>query len=163
MTRAAAILARPTLARRGRATPGAAVVNTKAALDAGFDEVLAVVTDVAAASGLPDGVTVLLDEAGEPDEASSLRVATDWCARMGHHDVVVAALFEAAPLEAEAWRRLAEATGTPVVLARNLRGRLSVARLEAGIFSLLPLEGRVEVLWRSRPELMSELAVEVER
>lgn len=149
-------------AGRGRPAPRAAAVNARAALDANFDEVLAVVTDAAAASGLPDGVTVLLDEASEPDEASSLRVATDWCARMGHHDVVVAALYEAGPLDVAGWRHLAEATSTPIVLARNRRGRLAVARLEATVFSLLPLEGRVDVLWRSRPELMSELAVDVE-
>lgn len=171
MTQAAVILipggvARRPSRRRGGGSAGrrgagvdAPAGNLRRALQAGLDEVLAVLTDEGDAAGLAEDATLLLDEADVPDEASSLRVATDWCARSGH-DRLIVALFGAAVLEPEAWRTLASASGPPVLVARDRRRGLGVVRLEATVWSLLPLEGRADVLWRSRPELAAELLVE---
>lgn len=137
----------------------AATANLHRALQAGLDEVLVVLTDERDAAGLAEAATLLLDEASAPDESSSLRVATDWCARAGH-DRLIVALPGAGILEPPGWESLASAGGSPVLIARTRRGPVGVVRLEAAVWSLLPLEGRADVLWRSRPELASEFLVE---
>lgn len=145
----------------GRAGGGRRQVAAKllGALDAGLDEVLAVITDEAAAAECPDGVTVLLDESGSGDEASLLRVAADWSARAGH-DRIVVALGSALSVTGAAWRAVADADDAQIVVAKNARGPIGLVGVRASVFSLLPLEGGVEVLWRARPELARELVVE---
>lgn len=166
MTQAAVVLVPAT--ERGRSGGGrrggplGAAANLRAALGAGFAEVLAVLADERMAASLPEEATLLLDEAAAPDEASALRVAIDYCARAGH-DAVVVALFAAAALDAASWSALAGAGGAPVRTGKTLRGSVGVVRLDATVWSLLPLEGRVEVLWRARPELAADVVLDASR
>ncbi len=164
MTQAAVVLippARP--AGRGgtgrSAGAGATAANLRAAAAAGFADVIGVLTDERAAAGMPEGVTLLLDEADVPDEASSLRAALDYCARAGH-DVAVVALQGAALLDSAGWAALAAAGGPPVRVGVGARGPVGAVRLDASVWALLPLEGRADVLWRARPELAAELALD---
>lgn len=134
----------------------------QAALGSGADEVLVVLASREAAAGVPEGVTVLLDAAGSPDEASAARVALDWSARAGHTSAVVAFGEPArspAVREQAAWAALVEApAGGPPVLVGVRRGQpAGLVRLEAPAWTLLPLSGALGVLWRARPELAAEL------
>ncbi len=148
-------------ARRDRT--GAATVAGVAAA-AGFDEVVLVVGDEATASGVPDDVTVLLDESAEPSELSALRAGLDWCARIGHSVAVVASVPVGAPppagtADAALWVALAgqPVAGPPIVLAGGRGGACGPARLEAAAWPLLPLAGDLASAWRSRPELVRPL------
>jgi hypothetical protein len=163
VTQAAVVLvdARPPAASRGRRGADPAAANLRAALAAGFSEVLGVVTDERAAAGLPEEATLLLDEAAAPDESSSLRVALDYCAREGYDSLVVALLDAKAVLPAQ-WAALGAAPGSPVLRGRDRRGPLGLVRLEATVWSLLPLDGPVAVLWRARPELASDALIVAE-
>ncbi|MCU1494890.1 MAG: hypothetical protein JWO62_2654 [Acidimicrobiaceae bacterium] len=148
--------------RRGRPAirPLAALV-VEAALAAGLDEVV-VCTDLEElASAIPDGAAVLLDRSSEPSEASALRAAVDWCAREGHDSVVVALAHTAgkdAPLDPALWREVAGSRGGPVVVGTRQGRRVGPVRIDAQAWPLLPLTGAVEALWRSRPELVTEVA-----
>lgn len=154
--------AQPTSGRRaGRGSAGVSAerANLAAALSAGFGDVVGVLTDERSAVGLPEGATLLLDEADAPDEASSLRVALDYAARSGH-DAVVVALHGARVLPETGWEALSRAAGPPVRVGVTARGAVGVVRLAAVVWSLLPLEGRVDLLWRARPELASTCALD---
>lgn len=135
----------------------------RAALGSGADEVLAVVASADLAGSVPEGATVLLDDAPAADEASCARVAIDWAARSGHDAVVVAHGGElrrspAARVTA-AWAALVEAPsgGAPVVVGVRRGQAAGLVRLEASTWALLPLSGPLAVLWQARPELASQL------
>ena len=144
--------------RRRAQVPRAQAENLREALAAGFDEVIAVVRDPDLAAELPEDVTVLLDESAQADEASALRVAADWCARSGH-DRLVVALAAARVAPTPVWSLLEVTDTTPVLLARDARGAIGVVRLDASVWSLLPLSGGVDALWRARRELVTEVLV----
>ena len=155
MTVAAAVLLP---SRAGGGGLGEAVA---AALGSGADETLAVVGSAGAAAAVPEGATVLLDDAKSPDEASAARVALDWVARAGHATVVVAygdLRRSPAVRHRGAWSCLVEATPRSPVLVGTRRGHpAGLVRLEAASWSLLPLSGTLAVLWQTRPELAAEL------
>ncbi|HUY30044.1 MAG TPA: DUF501 domain-containing protein [Acidimicrobiales bacterium] len=151
--------------RRSGGPVRSSVVAARAALDAGFDEVVVVVVtgDEDAAPRFPDAATVLLDGSVPPSEASAMRAAVDWCARAGHDAVVVALADRSgrgAPPGASEWARVAEARGAPVSLGTRAGRPIGLARLAAEIWPLLPLGGAVDVLWRSRPELAATVSVD---
>lgn len=156
MTVAAAVLAPFTAVGSAPGLRAAA----EAALSAGADETLVVVAGAELARVVPDDATVLLDDASVPDEASAARVALDWAARAGHGAAVVAYgdLRRGAAGEREAWAALVTvAAGEPVLVGIRRRRPTGLVRLEASIWSLLPLSGSLEVLWRARPELAGDL------
>lgn len=133
----------------------------RAALRSGADESLAVVGSPPAAEAVPEEMTVLLDGATAPDEASAARVAVDWAARSGHAALVVGygelGQFPCVG-RGEAWAALVGAPGVaPVVVGTRRAQPAGLVRLEATSWSLLPLSGGLEVLWRARPELAGEL------
>jgi exopolyphosphatase/guanosine-5'-triphosphate,3'-diphosphate pyrophosphatase len=143
---------------RQRSRPLAAVAD--AAAQAGLDEVIVVVGDESAAAGLPEHATVLLDEAVDRSECSALRAALDWCGRNGHSAVLVAPCpvtgSPPAPLtDAATWKGLASASGGPVVLLGGRSGASAPVRIDAAAWPLLPLNGDLAGLWRSRPELVT--------
>lgn len=147
--------------RRGRPAirPLSALV-VDAALRSGLDEVIVVTDAEELAAMLPDGATVLLEQAVDPTEASALRAAVDWCARAGHDAVVVALESRHgtdAPLDPALWREVAAASGGPVIVGTRQGRRTGPVRVDARAWPLLPLTGVVEALWRSRPELVTEV------
>lgn len=161
MTIAAAVLA-PAPAT----APSALAAVVAAALESGADEAFVVVSSPALASAMPEPATVLLDAAKVPDEASGARVALDWAARAGHTGAVLGYgdLRRLAPTltSDRAWAALvgAEAPVPPVLVGTRRRAPAGLVRLEAAAWSLLPLTGTLEVLWRSRPELKGEVALD---
>ncbi len=132
----------------------------EASLHAGLDEVVVVVDAEEVVSSLPEGVTVLLDESLAPSEASAVRSAVDWCARAGHGAVVVALAGVAgkdAPLDPALWTAVAASTASPVVIGTRTSRRSGPVRVDAQVWPLLPLTGPLEALWRSRPDLVTEV------
>jgi exopolyphosphatase / guanosine-5'-triphosphate,3'-diphosphate pyrophosphatase len=131
----------------------------------GYDEVVVVVTDQGAADSFPEGVTVLLDESAA-GESGALHAALDWCARRGHAAVVVARVgraFDHEPhLERAVWRALLPEARLPIVVAATSRGRAPMFRLDASVWSLVPLEGSIDVLLASKSELVEEQLVDPE-
>ena len=90
-----------------------------------------------------DGVTVLLDQSGA-GEAGAVHAALDWCARRGHAAVVVARLWTRrldadARLEREAWAALLPEGRLPIVVATTPRAPRPMIRLDASVWSLVPL------------------------
>jgi len=131
------------------------------AVEAGLDE-LVVVSGAADLSGVvPDGATLLHNDDWALGQATSLRVALDWCARQGHLSAVVG-LGDLPGLTVEAWRSVAEARGGPIVVATYDGRRGHPVRLDAEIWSLLPISGDegARSLASRRPELVTELACE---
>ena len=136
-----------------------------AALASGADEVLVVVSSAALAGAVPDGATVLLDDAPGADEASTARVATDWSARAGHTALVVwrgpFARSGSVATRRGAWAALVgSVVKEPVVVGTYRRAPAGLVRLDAAVWSALPLSGSLEVLWRARPELSAEVALD---
>lgn len=131
-----------------------------AALRAGLDEVVVVTDAEEVVASLPEGVTVLLDESVVASEASAVRSAVDWCARAGHEAVVVSLTKvpgQDAPLDPALWTAVAASTTGPVVIGTRGQRRSGPVRIDAQLWPLLPLAGPLEALWRSRPDLVSEL------
>ena len=135
----------------------------RAALAAGYDEVIAVVPDRDRAAAFSDDVTVLLDESGA-GEAGALHAALDWCARTGHEAVVVG-LFDRVRgsdvlAATPAWKAMLEADRLPISVATAAGSRASLIRLDASVWSLVPLEGGVYAMLSAKAELVSEAAVD---
>jgi CTP:molybdopterin cytidylyltransferase MocA len=131
------------------------------AIEAGLHEVVVVsgATDLSAA--LPDGVTLLNNDAWELGQATSLGVALDWCQRQGHTAAVVG-LGDTPGLTAAAWRTVAETAGGPIVVATYGGQRGHPVRLDAAVWTLLPTSGDegARSLMSRRPELVVEVACE---
>ncbi|MDA8291029.1 MAG: DUF501 domain-containing protein, partial [Actinomycetota bacterium] len=152
--------------RRSR-TDSRASHAARAAVDSGLDEVVVVVADESSAGIAPAEATVLLDGAEQSSESSALRAALDWCARSGHDAVVVATSAASLPrpgpdavADPSTWGRLARASRTPVAVATWAGRPVGLVRIGAEAWPLLPLTGPVEVLWRSRPELVTSVALD---
>ena len=131
------------------------------ALEAALDELVVVSGAVDLSGVVPESVTLLHNEDWSLGQATSLRVALDWCARQGHVSAVVG-LGDLPGLTAEAWRRVAAAPGGPIVFATYYGRRGHPVRLDAEIWSLLPISGDegARSLANRRPELVTEVACE---
>ncbi len=131
------------------------------ALEAHLDELI-VVSGAADLSGVvPESATLLQNVDWPRGQATSLRVALDWCARQGHVSAVIG-LGDLPGLTVDAWRSVAAAAGGPIVLATYYGRRGHPVRLDAEIWSLLPISGDegARSLANRRPELVTELACE---
>jgi exopolyphosphatase / guanosine-5'-triphosphate,3'-diphosphate pyrophosphatase len=154
---------RSTGRREGKSVPTGRPIPARAAelaTAAGYEEVVAVVTTKHDAEGFPDGVTVLLDES-KAGQAGALHAALDWCARMGHSAVVVSVLDQtfADDLERAALRALLPESRLPIVVATST-GRRRGIRLDASVWSLVPLEGSIDLLLSAKAELVEEQRIE---
>jgi CTP:molybdopterin cytidylyltransferase MocA len=131
------------------------------ALEAELDELI-VVSGACDLSGVvPASATLLRNDDWALGQATSLRVALDWCARQGHLAAVIG-LGDLPGLTAEAWRTVAAARGGPIVFATYFSRRGHPVRLDAEIWSLLPISGDegARALASRRPELVTEVACE---
>lgn len=168
----AAVLLPPRVAARSRSlrTPSGATSRSSrreadvaaAAFQAGYDEVVAVVVDREGAGLFPDDVTVLLEESGL-GEAAALHAALDWCARAGHAAVVAGLLTpQDGPdllVEVDAWKTLLDESRLPISVATRSGQRGSMLRLDASVWSLVPLEGALTSLLSTKAELVTEVEI----
>jgi CTP:molybdopterin cytidylyltransferase MocA len=131
------------------------------ALEAGLDELVVIEGAASLVSVIPDGVTLLRNDDWERGQATSLRVAIDWASRQGHQAIVVG-LGDLPGLTAAAWRAVADAKGGPIVFATYRGRRGHPVRLDAEIWSMVPLDGDAgaRTLAARRPELVTEVAFE---
>ena len=129
------------------------------ATEAELDELIVVSGAADLGAVVPEGVTLLHNDDWERGQATSLRVALDWCARQGHVSAVVG-LGDVPGLSAESWRKVASARGGPIVYATYSGRRGHPVRLDAEIWSLLPISGEegARSLATRRPELVTEVA-----
>ncbi len=142
--------------KKGRALVSYAI---EPALAAGLDELGVVGGSVDLSGVVPDEGTLLPTSQWRTGQASSLRVAVDWCQRRGHDSVVVS-LGDLTGLTAEAWRAVADHPGGPVVVATYHGRRGHPVRLDADVWPSLPLggdEGARSLIAR-HPELVTEVA-----
>jgi CTP:molybdopterin cytidylyltransferase MocA len=141
---------------RGRALVNWAIVP---ALEAGFDEVVVVGGAVDLRSVVPESVTVLQNDRWPNGQATSLRVALEWCGSRGHVSAVIG-LGDMPGLTARAWRAVADAPLGPVVFATYQGRRAHPVRLDAEIWSMLPSDGDegARALVRQRPDLAHDVA-----
>lgn len=86
----------------------------RAALGAGLDETVVVSGSVDLSGVVPEGVTLIEHPGWSSGQATSLRVALDWCSRRGH-DAVVVGLADAPLIPSSAWRDVAVTPGELVV------------------------------------------------
>ncbi|MFZ2057173.1 MAG: nucleotidyltransferase family protein [Acidimicrobiales bacterium] len=131
------------------------------ALEADLDELVVVSGAVDLSGVVPDGATLLRNDDWSLGQATSLRVALDWCARQGHLSAVVG-LGDLPGLTVDAWRTVAAARGGPIVFATYYGRRGHPVRLDAEIWLLLPISGDegARSLANRRPELVTEVACE---
>lgn len=130
-----------------------------AAVQAGLDETIVVLGAVELSDELPEGITVLENESWASGQASSLRVALDWCDRQGHTAAVVG-LGDQPLVPPQSWRAVAEARAGPIVTAAYGGQRRPPVRLDRSVWSLAPVDGDegARVLMHRRPELVFEVA-----
>jgi nicotine blue oxidoreductase len=128
------------------------------AVEAHLDEV--VVVDGAADLGavVPEGVTLLHNDRWSEGQATSLRVALDWCTRQGH-DAVVIGLGDTPGLTPTAWRTVATTSGAAMVFATYEGRRGHPVRLDASVWPLLAASGDegARSLAMGRPDLVREV------
>ena len=131
------------------------------ALEAGLDEVVVVSGAIDLSSVVPDEVTLLHNDDWMLGQATSLRVGIDWCMIQGHESAVIG-LADMPGLTTSAWRAVARAPQGPVVFATYAGRRGHPVRLDADIWSMLPVEGDegARTLARRYPELVQEVACE---
>jgi len=131
------------------------------AIEAELDELVVVCGAVDLSRFVPDSATLLRNDDWTRGQATSLRVALDWCARQGHLAAVIG-LGDLPGLSVESWRAIAGARGGPIVFATYHGSRGHPVRLDAEIWSLLPISGDegARSLARRRPELVTEVACE---
>jgi len=131
------------------------------ALEAQLDELVVVSGASDLSRVVPEEATLLRNDDWELGQATSLRVALDWCARQGNLSAVIG-LGDLPGLTADAWRGVAAARGGPIVFATYYGRRGHPVRLDAEIWSLLPTSGDegARSLANRRPELVTELACE---
>ncbi|MGH9131573.1 MAG: nucleotidyltransferase family protein [Acidimicrobiales bacterium] len=133
----------------------------ESALGAGLDETIVVTGSVELTEHIPPGVTVIENKSWASGQASSLRVALDWCGRQGHRSAVVG-LGDQPLVGTSAWIAVAEAPTGPMVTATFAGKRRPPVRLDRSVWSLLPTGGDqgARVLMVRRPELVFEVACE---
>lgn len=131
----------------------------EAAAEADLDELVVVTGSVDLSDIVPEGVTLLRNDDWASGQATSLGVALHWCQGQGHSSAVVS-LGDMPGLTAPAWRAVAEAPGGPIVVATYGGRRGHPVRLDAPVWTLLPIEGDegARALMRRRPELVVEVA-----
>jgi CTP:molybdopterin cytidylyltransferase MocA len=129
------------------------------ALDAGLDEVVVVGGAVDLSHVVPGTVTVLQNDEWPTGQATSLRVALEWCASRGHASAVIG-LGDMPRLTPRAWRAVADAPLGPIVFATYDGQRAHPVRLDAEIWTRLPRDGDegARALVRQHPELAHEVA-----
>jgi molybdenum cofactor cytidylyltransferase len=129
-----------------------------AAASAGLDELIVVqgATDLGDVVG--EDATLIDNEDWSSGLATSLGVALDYCGRQGHRAVVVG-LGDQPLVPAEAWRRVAAETATPIAVATYDGRPRNPVRLDGVVWPLLPSSGDegARALMRSRPELVTEV------
>ena len=81
-------------------------------IEAELDELIVVCGAAELSEVVPESATLLRNDDWARGQASSLRVAIDWCARQGHLSAVVG-LGDLPGLRADAWRTVASARGGP--------------------------------------------------
>jgi CTP:molybdopterin cytidylyltransferase MocA len=131
------------------------------ALEAELDELIVVSGAADLTKVVPEEATLLRNDDWSKGQATSLRVALDWCARQGHASAVVS-LGDVPGLSADTWKAVASARGGPIVFATYHGHRGHPVRLDAEIWSVLPISGDegARSLAKRRPELVTELACE---
>jgi molybdenum cofactor cytidylyltransferase len=130
-----------------------------AAAAADLDELVVVTGSTDLSDIVPDDSTILRNEDWASGQATSLGVALHWCQQQGHTSAVVG-LGDLPGLTAEAWRAVADAAGGPIAVATYAGRRGHPVRLDATVWTLLPVEGDegARSLMRRRPELVVEVA-----
>ncbi len=128
-------------------------------LAAGFDEVVVVEGAADLSDVIPEGVTLLRNEAWSRGQATSLAVGLDWCRQRGHASAVIG-LGDVPGLTADAWRAVAAAPEGPIVFATYAGRRGHPVRLDAEVWSRLAISGDegARGLARAHPELVREVA-----
>lgn len=141
---------------KGRPLVSCAVAPAEAA---GLDELVIVAGAVDLSGVVPASATLLRNDHWQEGQATSLRVAIDWCQRQGHSAVVVG-LGDLPGLTEEAWRAVAEAEGGPIVIATYRGRRGHPVRLDAEVWPVLPIGGDegARALIARHPELVTEVA-----
>lgn len=138
--------------------------SVEAAQRAGLSEVLVVEGAVPLAAALPEGVVLLRNPAWATGQASSLRLALEWCARRDRVAAVVG-LGDQPLVPPAAWRAVAAAkVAEPIVAACYGGRRRNPVRLARSVWPLLPDDGDegARVVMARRPELVAEVACDGE-
>lgn len=105
-----------------------------------------------------DAVRFVRNDRWHDGLASSLQVGIARARRDGHAAVVVG-LADQPLVQAEAWRRLARTTSTPIAVATYEGERGNPVRLSSMCWPLLPTTGDAgaRVVMRRRPDLVTEV------
>ena len=129
------------------------------AREADLDELIVVTGAIDLSDIVPDGITLLRNEDWASGQATSLGVALHWCQQQGHSAAVVG-LGDLPGLTAAAWRAVAEEPRGPIVVATYGGRRGHPVRLDAPVWTLLPIDGDegARTLMHRRPELVVEVA-----
>jgi len=131
------------------------------AIEARLDEVVVVSGAIDLSAFVPEGVTLLRNEDWWLGQATSLRTAIEWCIVQGHDSAVIG-LGDMPGILGEAWRLVAYAPLGPMVFATYGGKRGHPVRLDAQVWSMLPVEGDegARSIARRYPELVREVACE---
>jgi CTP:molybdopterin cytidylyltransferase MocA len=129
------------------------------ALAAGLDDVVVVGGAADLREVVPETVTLLQNDDWPLGLATSLKVGLEWCGAQGH-DRAVIGLGDMPGLASGAWRAVAREPEGPIVFATYQGKRGHPVRLDAAIWSMLPLSGDegARTLARAHPELVREVA-----
>lgn len=141
----------------GRTVVEWAIENAVAAgLDATY--VVRGATDLPIPPLAADRVVVVRNDAWRDGIATSLQAGIARARRDGHAAVVVG-LGDQPLVQAEAWRRVARATSTPIAVAIYGGVRGNPVRLSSMVWPLLPKTGDAgaRVVMRRRPDLVTEV------
>jgi molybdenum cofactor cytidylyltransferase len=130
-----------------------------AVIAAGVDEVIVVTGAADVGAVVPDHVTRVHNPSWAEGMATSLTVAIGHADRQSH-DAVVVGLADQPFISADAWRAVAAATTTPIVVASYDGQRRNPVRLAREVWPLLDTTGDegARSLMRRRPDLVSEVA-----
>ncbi len=141
----------------GRTVVEWAIENAAAAgLDATY--IVRGATDLPVPPLARDAVTFVRNDRWPEGMATSLHAGLVRARRDGHHAVVVG-LGDQPLVLADAWQRVAAASGRPIAVATYNGVRGNPVRLSSLVWSLLPSTGDVgaRVVMRRRPDLVLEV------